>query len=437
MNTRILRTFSLAVLLAPGVSFSQTFSSPEQAFATFFDEVRVAEEQHFELWDRDMYGPILIVNPSTRKVYSNFPDMNGALARDGDVYAGRLPDNINIANTRVNWNGRTWAMVMLPLPPYKKERIDLFAHELFHVTQTYLGFQGYSPDNSHLDEKKGRVCLRLELEALRKAMEAPSTYEMNKCITDALTFREYRYLLYPQAKLTENLLELNEGMAEYTGLIVSGMTGNEAIYHLERSLNAFVRYPTFVRSFAYETIPIYGYLLRRSNKYWNKEITPATNLTDYFIRAFGVRVPLDLASAERSIENRYDGTLIRAEETNRESLRGEQVERYRREFVNKPHVEINLMRMQLAFDPRNVIPLDNRGNVYPTIHVTDIWGILDVKDGALMSPRWDRITVGAPTRIDGQNVNGEGWTLKLNDGFSLLEDNATGNYIVVRNLDGR
>lgn len=432
MNTWVSRALFFALILVPGISFSQTFSSQEQAFATFFDEVRVAEEQHFDLWERDMYGPILVVNPSTRQVYSNFPDLQGALTRSGDIYTGLLPDYINIANTRVDWNGRTWAMVMLPLPGYKKERINLFAHELFHVTQTSLGFKGYSPDNSQLDEKKGRICLRLELEALRKALEAQSPSDMRQCITDALTFREYRYLLYPQAKTTENLLELNEGLAEYTGFVVSGMTGEEAIYHFEQSMNAFVRYPTFVRSFAYETIPIYGYLLRQSNKYWNKEITPWTNLSDYFIRAFGVIIPPDLPSAERSIEDRYDGKLIRAEETNRETIRVTQVERYRKEFVDRPHVEIRFVRMQLTFDPRNVIPLDDKGNVYPTIRISDIWGILDVKDGALMSPRWNQIVVSAPTKIDGRDVTGSGWSLRLSPGFSLVEDNATGNYIITK-----
>lgn len=427
---------ALAVLSAVQCSTAQTFSSPEQAFATFFEEVRTAEGQHFGLWERDMYGPILVVNPSTREVYANFPDGGGALRRAGDIFEGRLPDDININNTIVRWNGREWAMVMLPLPGNRKERVALFAHELFHVTQSSLGFRGYSPANSHLDEKKGRICLRLELEALRKALEAPSDYEMRKRIADALTFREYRYLLYPEGKVSENLLELNEGLAEYTGIIVSGMSGEEALYHFERSINAFVRYPTFVRSFAYETIPVYGYLLRRTNKYWNKEITPQTNLSDYFIREFGVNIPSHLPSAVASIEDSYDGRLIRAEETNRESIRREQVEIYRREFVTRPHTEIRFERMKLTFDPRNVIPLDDNGNVYPTIRVTDNWGILDVKNGALMSPRWDMITVSVPTKIDGADVAGDGWTLKLDDRYAIVEDYATGNYILTRKKSG-
>ncbi len=422
-----------AILLVPlllsvyRTGSGQTFSSPEEAYATYFSELRTAERQCVDLWKRDMYGPMLLVNPMTREVFSNFSDVGGVLKQDGEVYHGTLPLDINIANTMVHWNGRDWAMVMLPLPNERSERIDLMAHELFHVLQSSLGFRGYSPDNSQLDDKNGRIYIRLELEALRKALESQSNYDMKKHLTDAMVFREHRYFLFPRAKTTENLLELNEGLAEYTGVIVSNRSKREAIYHFETSLNAFVRFPTFVRSFAYETIPIYGYLLQQSVPGWNKDITPLTNLSDYFIREFGLLLPADIPSAEKSAEDTYDGKVIRAEETNRERIRDEEVEKYREEFVNKPHLEIQFEKMKLAFDPTDVIPLDDRGNVYPKIRVTDNWGILDVQNGALMNPRWERITVSIPTKIESGTVTGDGWTLQLSDLYTVVEDN-TGNY---------
>jgi len=431
MKTQFSRFLLIIALSFPAVSFPQTFSSPEEALASCFDDIKAAEAQHADLWGRDMYGPILLVNPSTRQVYSNFPDADGALGRDGNVYTGHLPEDINIANTMVHWNGRTWAMVMLPLPPYKDDRVNLLAHELAHVTLQSLGFLGYSPDNSQLDEKNGRILLRLELEALRKALESSSAPEMKEHLTDAMIFREDRYLLYPRAKTTENLLELNEGLAEYTGMMVTGRPKAEALYHFERSINAFVRYPTFVRSFAYETIPIYGYLLQQTDRLWNKEISHDTNLTDFFIQEFGITLPPNLSAAERSIEDGYDGKIIRAEETNRESIRQQQIETYRREFVDQPHLVIRFEQMHLSFDPTNVIPLDDNGNVYPTIRVTDNWGILDVKNGGLLSPRWDRITVSVPANIDGSSITGDGWTLQLNPGYSIAQD-STGNYSLVR-----
>jgi hypothetical protein len=417
-----------AILCSPGhATMAQTFSTPEQAYASYFHEVEVAEQQSFDLWNRDMYGPILLVNPSTRQVYSNFPDGGGALSRDGDVYSGHLPEDINIANTKTHWNGRDWAMVMLPLPDNKQDRINLLAHELFHVAQPALGFRGYSPDNEQLDEKEGRIYLRLELEALRQALEASSTLEMKRHVADALTFREYRYQLYPRAVVTENLLELNEGLAEYTGAVIAGRNRNEALYHFETSINNFVRYPTYVRSFAYVTTPTYGYLLSTIDRYWNKEISEQTNLTDYFIRAFGISIPTDLKEAVAQLEDQYDGKAIVAEETSRETVRRQLLSRYASEFVEKPHFILKFESMKISFDPRNLVPLGNDGTVYPTIRVTDNWGILDVENGALMSPKWDMITVSMPTKIDGGDISGDGWTLTLDSRYTLVHDNM-GNY---------
>ncbi len=417
-------------------SKAQNFSTPEEAYASLFNDLRSAEQQHSDLWGKNMYGPVLLVNPQTREVYSNFPDRFSALRPDGSIFRGHLPENINTANTALQWNGVVWAMVMLPLPRYEGDQINLLAHELFHVLQPYLGFRGYSPDNSQLDDKNGRILLRLELEALRKALESTSISDMKQHLTDAMVFREYRYFLYPDAKVTENLLELNEGLAEYTGFMVSGRSGNEAIYHFEVSINAFVHFPTFVRSFAYETTPIYGYLLQQTDKYWNKEITPTTNLTDFFIREFGLTIPSNLSAAERSLENQYDGKNIRAEETSRQNIRDQQIEKYRKVLVNLPHLVIRFERMHLVFDPADVIPLDDKGNVYPTIRITDNWGILDVHDGGLLSPRWDQITVSAPTNADGSDISGNGWTLKLNQGYAVIQDSTTGNYKVVKQGTG-
>lgn len=422
----------MSLLLFSRPDLAQTFSSPEEAYANAFDEVKAAEEQAVDLWNRDMYGPILLVNPKTREIFANYPDGGGALQRDGNVYHGTLPAYVNIYNTITDWNGREWAMVMLPLPDNKQDRIDVMAHELFHVAQASLGFGGYSPDNSHLDDKNGRILMRLEIEALRKALESTSTYDMRKHVLNAMIFREYRYTLFPQGKITENLLELNEGLAEYTGVMVANRTREEALYHFERYINASVKFTTLVRSFAYVTIPIYGYLLQQSDKYWNKRITSQTNLADFFIQDFGLTLPSDLPSVERSIEDSYDGALIRAEETNRQTARETQVEKYRDEFVNRPHFEIGLENKRIQFDPTGVIPLDDKGNVYVKIRIVDNWGILDVQNGALLSPHWDKITVGNPTNVDGNNVSGDGWTLQLYEPYTIIEDYNTGNYSLTK-----
>jgi len=97
------------------------------------------------------------------------------------VFIGILPANINISNTALKWGNMKWAMVILPLPDNKFERIDLIAHELFHMAQPELGFQAEHPVNSHVDKFKGRFYLTLELEALKKALLALRIKSNKKC----------------------------------------------------------------------------------------------------------------------------------------------------------------------------------------------------------------------------------------------------------------
>lgn len=75
---------------------------------------------------------------------------------------------------------------------------------------------------------------------------------------------------------------------------------------------------------------------------------------------------------------------------------------------------------------------DDKGTVYPNIRITDNWGILDVKEGALMSPKWDRITITNPTAIEGRNVTGNGWVITLNKGYVVEKDATDGKYKLLK-----
>jgi hypothetical protein len=412
----------------------QSISTHQDTISTYFEEIKMAAQKENKLWDIDLYGPILLVNSNTRQSYSNSPDSAGILKKDGKIYSGKLPDEINISSTSINWNGNRWAMIILPLPTDKYDRIDLLAHELFHKAQPALGFQSFNVISNHLDQKEGRIYLRLELEALRRAVNAVSASELKTYITDALTFRKYRYSIYRGADSAENFLELNEGLAEYSGFIISHRNKEQAIVHFNQRLKEFLSNPSYVRSFAYQTIPIYGYLLQFSQKYWNKKITIKTNLTDYFINAFGIRLKSDLQpSVERSL-SKYDGQVIIAQEIVREENIKKLVSEYKRKFIEDPHLEIQFEQMHISFDYRDIMPIEDKGTVYPSIRVSDKWGILTVSKGALMSPDWDKITITVPIRMGDKNISGDGWTLSLNEGYKITKDSKDSNYKLMRAL---
>jgi hypothetical protein len=402
---------------------AQKIATIEDSITNYFNEIKIATKKHTLLWDKNLYGPILLVNPVTRKAYANVPDSAGILQSNGSVYRGILPNNINIANTAIHWNGNDWAMILLPhLPETRQDRINLMAHELFHRAQPSLGFKPLDPINNHLNEKDGRVYLRLELEALKMALTSTTIFEIKKNITNALYFRKYRYLIYPAADSTENMLELNEGLAEYTGVMMRGGNKIQLIEHFKQNINTFLTNPTFVRSFVYQTTPIYGYILQTQKEHWNKDINANSHLTNYFIKAFAISFPDDLKKSVLTLSNKYNGSAIIDEEIKREERIKKLIAEYKFKFLEQPHFEIRFEKMNISFDPRNMMPIDDKGTVYPTIRVTDNWGILEVSDGALISANWDKISITNPTELEKKNIKGIGWVLTLNDGYAVEKD---------------
>lgn len=429
---RKIKAVFLSLLVWASVPGQTQALAGKDSIELYFKEFKETSLREYKLWQRNLYGPMLLVNAETRQVFANEPDSSGMLVKEGNIYTGMLPANINISNTAVVWGGKRWAMIILQhVPQDPCERINLFAHESFHREQPALGFTGGMEENNHLDEKNGRIYLRLEMEALKKALQSATLSEQKKHLTDAFLFRQYRRTLYPGSDTTENQLEINEGMAEYTGLIYSGR-GSETRAHLVKGIDSFIKNPTFVRSFFFNTTPVYGYLLYNDQHNWNKDINETTDLTNYFMKAFGIVLPPALKTATDKIAAGYNGKNIVAEETEREEERLRKVAEYKKKFVEQPHLEISFEKMNISFDPRNIVPVEDLGNVYTTIRVTDNWGILTVRKEALLSADWKKISVSSPGSLTGKVIEGEGWTLELKENYTIVGDETGVHYKLVK-----
>ena len=140
---------------------------------------------------------------------------------------GTLPADQNVSNTGFDWSGTRWTMVALPVPTDPVSRAALMMHERWHRIQDSLGFPAASPTNDHLDTRDGRLWLRLEGRALQRALLTKGD-KRRAAASDAVLFRRYRRQLIPGADSSERALEMNEGLAEYTGLTLAGF-GDSAI----------------------------------------------------------------------------------------------------------------------------------------------------------------------------------------------------------------
>lgn len=394
----------------------------QQSTALTFNRVEsILKEDDGEFWNYPLYGPILLVDPETRIFIANQNDQNQSFTPVEDIYTDTLPESINIANTAIEWNNERWTMVRLPLPEEEKKQNNLVIHELFHRIQPAIGFDGLRElNNGHLDVFEGRMLLILELEALRDALMTEEKTMRKQHLINAFTFRNQRHTTADQ-KAAENMLELNEGLAEYTGMMLSDRSAEELKQHFNLRIDRSFSNPTFTRSFAYETTPIYGYLRNLEQANWHKSITKETNLTDYFLEAFAIQIEenIDYKKLAEQYDYNYEKHLER--EKKRESERLAEMAVLRQKFTKNPTLRIPFQNMNMSFDERNVVSLQSLGAIYPTIRVTDNWGILTVENGALIDPNWSSIMVTPPKDQEASIIRGDGWKLELKEDWEVVK----------------
>ncbi len=410
-------------------------SSIDTALAhQYFQEAEnVCRADGGKLWGVSLCAPILLVDKKTRLIVANEMDAESKLTKEGSVFTGRLPERMNIANTAVDWSGTRWAMIIWPLPENKYERASLLAHESWHRIQNALNFPASMPANAHLDSPQGRLWLQLEWRALAAALTERGDMR-RAAVRNALMFRDYRRTLFPGAATQERALEMNEGLAEYTGAKLSGRS--DVAQHVAAQLKEAEKRETFVRAFAYQSGPAYGILLDEATDgaAWRKNLRPADDLGLLLQRALSVSLPLNIKQEADSAATHYNGDALSIAENERERKRQQRLASYRAKLVDGTVLAIPLQKMNLQFNPNNLLPLDGRGTIYPTIRVVDLWGVLNVTQGALMNEMFTKMYVPATPELESQSntqsLRGDGWTLDLNAGWMIKPGARKGDFVL-------
>src|SRR5262249_13026031 len=145
---------------------------PTDAARDCFEEIqRLCDADDGRLWGRRLDGPVLFVDPATRRVVTNTVDRASKLRPVDGLFTGLLESSVPIANTSVDWAGVRWTMVIWPPPDDQRRHAVLLMHESFHRIQPELGLQRSESNNAHLDSLDGRYWLQLEWRALAKALQ--------------------------------------------------------------------------------------------------------------------------------------------------------------------------------------------------------------------------------------------------------------------------
>ena len=426
---RLPRWLSVAILLIAAPTASANLD-PILTRQYFQEADALCRKDDGRLWGVSLCGPMLFVDPASHTAVANQADREGHLAPTDGVFQGNLPQSVNVSNTAVEWAGVKWTMIAWPLPADSGERGVLMAHELWHRIQSDLGLPMSNPSNAHLDTMEGRIWLQLEWRALEKALQ--SQPDSRRAEQDALIFRDYRRQLFAGAAGEEGALELNEGLAEYTGFRLDNSSTDAEVTAAIKRLEQGPGFSSFVRSFAYVSGPAYGILLDEAATGWRKNLKPGDDLGNILAKVIAFQPPKDLKAAAFENAKRYGGDELRAAESARRARRQKTMNEYRARLVDGPVLAIPLRKMNVQFNPTTLIPLGDLGTVYPTLRITDEWGILTVSKGALLAADWTKVTVSAPTQIGPGKPEGVGWRLKLNQGWTAVLSKRKGDLTLQR-----
>jgi hypothetical protein len=418
------------LLAALPTAFAQSDLGPARTGLSEFGDVCAKEDS--QLWRTSLCGRIVLVDPRTRRALSNARDPENQFTERDGVFEGTLPGRFLLANTSIRWGTEDWAMVLLPLPVDRYSRVRLLTHESFHRIQKGLGLEASDQANSHLDTESGRIWLRLELRALAQALRLEG--QAGRAATnDALLFRAARRNLNPGSDANENALEIQEGLAEYTGTVVALKFSGESVNRVARAVEAFEDQSSYSRSFAYATGPALGLLLDRYDENWRRVLKANTDISGLLAKAVDSTPEANVVAQARKRAAAYGYSAVAEDEQARDRRRKQQLAAFQSRFIDGATLRFpRTAELQRSFNPNNLVTMGDSGTVYPTGTFTSRWGRLEVDDvGALLAPDNQSLRVSAPADVSARPLAGPGWKLELAEGWTVRKVPQTTSFEVV------
>ncbi|MBY0386067.1 hypothetical protein K2X05_12990 [bacterium] len=409
----------LCLLTITGCASTQQNSAFETKATEYLNQYKTAcLKESGSTWKQSLCVPMIIVDPTNLKTVSTEADPEGRFEKRAGVFIGTYNGAPIYANTSVKWGGRNWSMVLWPLPDDPNKRMGLMFHEAFHSIQEELGFPMSNSMNTHLDQEEARVLIRLEWNALLRAIE-DSANRMDH-VRVALQMRSLRYKKYPDAQKNEESLEINEGLAEYTGFKLRGSTPTETIAVLREKIQSVPEVFSLTRSSAYYSGPLYGLLFDTKNSQWK--------FTDFKKRRSFGKVAEQMFNVkprkitDSNLENYGRAAIVKFEKQRAKEIKAK-IATYLERIEQQGKIELALKNPQAMFNPYGILSIDAANTIYETYEVHDDWGTLTVKDGALFKVRNNQasVVVSPPTSHDSGAAQGYGWDLKLAPGWKLVK----------------
>jgi len=405
------------------------YLTSEKALRYFNKVEEACNRDNGKLWGKNLYGPVMYIDRSSRKIMANHPDEEGLLNEKDGIYTGTYPRELLINNIAVQYGGTLFAMAPLPNEEDEYTIINRAIHGLFHCYQESIGWTSSGYNTSNLNEKNARLWIKLEWKALRKAINAEGL-EQKLALRDALVFKGSNREQYPGYILDEIRFENYEGLAAFTYILLTSESPGQYKDRLLEYLDRIYTRPVFSRSYGAVTGAIYANLLYIKGYDFKNIKSENVDLAEEVKKLYEIQLPEVCRDVAGSIALNYEIGVIQDEEAEREADIRDRIHRQISTFTEKPVVYLDLESPYFDFEDSDIHPMDTLGILYSALRVSDNWGRLTVENGGCLvsnNLKYLRIT-SKDYKADKNRIEGEGWHLVLNSGWAMVRVDE--NYLV-------
>lgn len=416
----------------------------EKIKTELFKAKEILFAENGKLWGENIWSDDILILGFDNTIYSLKPLSNGKTSDSIIFYKNISENTLGFSCASQKYNGKDYAVV---LTNYLDNNSATIIHELFHILQ-YKHISLNGNPIIYLDNYDAREWLRLEYQALKNALNSidkqASKSEVEKFINDAFIFRKIRQTKYKEFLQKEIEIETSEGLANYTGFILSTYTNKykKAISEINEREQA----QTYTRPFPYATGPAYGLIFDYLKMNWRMGLDTTYNFLEiYETRHLNKKIETS-KYAIRSALKRNNYKEIHKQETERKIENEENINYYADIFITKPTLTVKLADSLYGrtFDMDGTIILKDRGIVYSMIKGVDgsknnfgNFSTISGKEklgvsGILYSFDGIKFTFPLPTEIKEHNIIGKYYEIELNKGWEVIKVNEKGDLEIVK-----
>ena len=419
MKTLLVKIVSLLLfLLAVGGYATVRAQAPDsalckKALGLFAEAQRVCAADGGELWGENLWGPVLLVRDSDKLTFTNDPALLTVSQKIDSLYCGILDSNIVVAGSAIRFKGSEVAVVpMFELTD--SAMVEVFVHELFHRFQNrHYNMSEVVYDNAHVDTKMGRTLALCELLELSKALSC-NVLERKPHVERALTFRKWRWALFPDKITDECQFEFQEGLALYTQYRLCLRDPVKVSQQLCQEVERLLSSPNLSRQYGYNMGAMYA-CLNDLEPSWRHDASSSINLSEIACKLYGV----DFSKLEDTTALKQSDSYLHVMQgvDSHEIARQQVLDKVNESLRTKSVIYLRTNDYQMGFNPACVMGLDELGNYFTVIELKGDFGTIYSDYGCLISNQ--PILVLPSSDIKKLRKKSSEFSIELNKGWRL------------------